>query len=372
LDHLPEGPAWNSQIARLQGAHVLQTWQWGQVKSRFGWQPETKIWRDGQGEIQAAALVLSRTIPIGGFAARLKVMYVPKGPLLRDWADSGLRQQVLGDLKALAKRQGAIFIKIDPDVLLGVGFPGSAESRLDPAGQAVTADLKAGGWRFSDEQIQFRNTVLVDLDAPEEELLAGMKSKTRYNIRLATRKGVQVRRGTQADLGLLYRMYAETSVRDGFAIREEAYYREVWGTFLHSGLAEPLLAEVSGDPVAAVVIFRFAGKAWYFYGMSRDAHREKMPNHLLQWEAMRRAKAAGCNCYDLWGAPEVFDETDRMWGVYRFKEGLGGQVARHIGAWDLPLRPYFYRFYTELLPKVIGWMRQRGVQRTRRSIEPLS
>jgi lipid II:glycine glycyltransferase (peptidoglycan interpeptide bridge formation enzyme) len=199
-----------------------------------------------------------------------------------------------------------------------------------------------------------------------------MKPKTRYNIRLAGRKGVQVRTGVEADFGLLYRMYAETSIRDGFAIREEGYYREVWGTFLRAGLAEPLVAEVSGEPVAAVVIFYFAGKAWYLYGMSRAAHREKMPNYLLQWEAMRRAKAAGCLTYDLWGAPDHLDETDPMWGVYRFKEGLGGTVIRHVGAWDLPVRPFYYRLYTGFLPKILDWMRYRGVRRTRRSLTPMA
>lgn len=372
MDHPPDGLTWNRWIADLPGAHILQTWQWGEVKSRFGWQPLTQVWRDSQGEVIAAALVLVRTIPLAGFAARLRVMYVPKGPVLHDWGDPELRSRVLKDLKALAHRQGAIFIKIDPDVRLGEGFPRSKDGGEDPIGQALSADLKENGWRFSGEQVQFRNTVLVDLSASEDELLARMKPKTRYNIRLAGRKGVLVRTGTEEDFGLLYQMYAETSIRDGFVIREEAYYREVWGTFLRAGLAEPLIAEVSGEPVAAVVIFFFAGKAWYLYGMSREVHREKMPNYLLQWEAMRRAKASGCRCYDLWGAPDTFDETDRVWGVYRFKEGLGGIVVRHIGAWDLPVRPYSYRLYTEILPKVVDWMRKRGVRRTRRSLEPLS
>jgi peptidoglycan pentaglycine glycine transferase (the first glycine) len=372
LDHSPDGQAWNRWIAELPGAHILQTWQWGQVKSRFGWQPLTQVWRDQSGQISAAALILVRTIPLAGFAARLRVMYVPKGPLLQDWSDPELRRRVLEELQALAQRQGAIFIKIDPDIRLGEGFPQSHEGEEDSAGHAITVDLEEKGWRFSGEQVQFRNTVLIDLRASEEDLLARMKPKTRYNIRLAGRKGVQVRAGTEADFGPLYRMYAETSIRDRFAIREEAYYREVWGTFLRAGLAEPLVAEVSGEPVAGLVIFYFAGKAWYLYGMSRQVHREKMPNYLLQWEAMRRAKASGCVCYDLWGAPDTFDETDHMWGVYRFKEGLGGRVVRHIGAWDLPVRPTYYHLYTEILPKVLNWMRVRGVQRTRRSLAPLA
>ncbi len=148
--------------------------------------------------------------------------------------------------------------------------------------------------------------------------------------------------------------------RDGFVIRDERYYLDLWTTFIRAGLAEPLIAEVDHEPAAAVVIFRFAGGAWYMNGMSRPAHREKMPNYLLQWEALCRAKAAGCETYDLWGAPDVFDESDSLWGVYRFKEGFSGEVVRHIGAWDLPVRPQMYRLYAQTLPRLLDWMRRRG------------
>jgi len=185
---------------------------------------------------------------------------------------------------------------------------------------------------------------------------------------LAQRKGVIVRPGSQADLDLLYHMYAETSVRDGFVIRDQAYYRSVWGGFIQEHMAEPLIAEVEGQPVAAVIIFRFAAKAWYLYGMSRDLYRETMPNFLLQWEAMRRAKAAGCKTYDLWGAPDEFNESDPLWGVYRFKEGLAGDVVRTLGAWDYPAQPLLYKIYTQLLPRVLNIMRRRGKARTRQEI----
>ena len=97
--------------------------------------------------------------------------------------------------------------------------------------------------------------------------------------------------------------------------------------------------------------------------MSREAHREKMPNYLLQWEAMQRAKAAGCQFYDLWGAPDVFNESDSMWGVFRFKQGLGGQVVRTLGAWDYTPRPFWYKMYSEVIPRVLDVMRSRGKAR---------
>jgi lipid II:glycine glycyltransferase (peptidoglycan interpeptide bridge formation enzyme) len=295
------------------------------------------------------------------------LIYVPKGPLL-DWGDASLRQQVLADLAALARRQRGIFIKIDPDVVAGVGYPGQAGEQTDPTGMQVVCNLAQLGWRFSDEQIQFRNTVLLDLKPDLDTLLAKMKQKTRYNIRLAQRKGVTIRPGTLDDLKLLHRMYAETADRDGFVIRDEKYYLDLWKIFIQAGLAEPLIAEVEGEPAAAVVIFRFAGGAWYMNGMSRPAHRERMPNYLLQWEALRRAKAAGAETYDLWGAPDVFDESDSLWGVYRFKEGFAGELVRHIGAWDYPVRPLMYRLYTQLLPRMLDWMRWRGKERTRRLV----
>jgi lipid II:glycine glycyltransferase (peptidoglycan interpeptide bridge formation enzyme) len=103
--------------------------------------------------------------------------------------------------------------------------------------------------------------------------------------------------------------------------------------------------------------------------MSREAYRDKMPNHLLQWEAICKAKELGCTAYDMWGAPDNFSESDRLWGVYRFKEGFGGKIVRFTGAWDRPLRPVIYRFYTGLLPKIMALYRWRGRSLVRQSLE---
>ena len=415
-----EPSAWNELIARLPNPHLLQTWEWAQVKAKYGWKPMPFIWHSQPVTRNsypvtpnshpltptpptAAAMILKRTIPVSGFAKKMCLLYVPKGPLM-NWNDAALRARVLDDLQTFARKQGAIFVKIDPDVALGTGIPGSADMaeacpegiirracpegiiRRDNGGQAVRSDLTRRGWLFSSDQIQFRNTVLIDLTLSEDELLARMKQKTRYNVRLAEKKGVTVRPGTLADLPMLYKLYAETSVRDGFVIRDENYYQTVWQTFMHSHVGkleslnvgtfkpvnlptcEPLIAEVEGQPVAAIFVFYFAGRAYYLYGMSRQTHREKMPNHLLQWEAMRRAKAAGCTVYDLWGAPDVFDESDSMWGVFRFKEGLGGQVVRTLGAWDYPASTLLYKLYTQSIPRLLDIMRARGMSRTRQSI----
>ncbi|MDH5507305.1 MAG: aminoacyltransferase [Anaerolineae bacterium] len=360
---------WNTLISSLPNPHLLQTWQWGQLKAAYNWKPHYKTWQDPAGNLVAAALILERTIALGGMAAKLRMLYVPKGPLLSDWSDTALRGRVLADLQAFARQRRAFFIKIDPDVALGRALPGAPEATDDPVGQAFTGELRQAGWHFSADQVQFRNTVLVDLTASEDEILARMKQKTRYNVRLAAKKGVSVRLGTSADFPMLAKMYAETAVRDGFAIRDSAYYLRVWQTFLDAGLLQPLIAEVDGQPVAALMLFHFAQRAWYIYGMSLPIHREKMPTYLLQWEAIRAAKAAGCTYYDLWGAPDEFVESDPLWGVFRFKRGLGGEVFRHIGAWDLPVRPWLYTLYTQTLPRILGLMRRRGKARTRRDIQ---
>jgi lipid II:glycine glycyltransferase (peptidoglycan interpeptide bridge formation enzyme) len=238
----------------------------------------------------------------------------------------------------------------------------------------VQAELIRRGWAFSPNPVQFRNTATLDLRSPEPELLAGMKQKTRYNLRLAERKGVTVRLGTTVDLDRLYRLYVETSTRDGFVIRPRDYYRDAWGSFMAAGMAQPFIAEVAEggapEPVAALVVFRFARTAWYMYGMSSAAHRDKMPNYLLQWHAIRWARAQGCETYDFWGAPDVLDDTDPMWGVWKFTEGFGGAFVRGLGAWDYAPSPALYRLYTNLLPRVLGAMRRRGLAEAREQVRP--
>lgn len=395
-----ESHLWNSLIAKLPNPHFLQTYEWGQVKAKYGWEPIYLVWNQ-EGKIKevknagdltslpfypsAAAMVLKRQVLRKGFAARLSVLYSPKGPLL-DWSNEPLRSHVLNDLQVFAKQQSAIFLKMDPDVVLGTGVPRGEDDVINNVGYAVMTMLKRKGWVYSSDQIQFKNTVLIDLSPTEEEMLWRMKQKTRYNVRLAEKKGVTLRVGTANDLSMLYKMYAETSLRDGFVIRDEGYYKTVWETFMRSNVdmlessqvstfqlsnlptCEPIIAEVDNEPVAAIFVFYFAGRAYYVYGMSRSAHREKMPTYLLQWEAMKRAKAKGCAVYDLWGAPEVFDESDSMWGVYRFKEGLGGRVVRTLGAWDFAPSRLWYTMYSEIIPRVLDVMRSRGQQKTKQSL----
>lgn len=369
---------WDRILLKLQNSHLLQTWEWGAIKSKYGWRSEQLVWSMND-RIVAAAMVLKRTLQIPYIRNFVNIIYIPRGPVL-DWRDLELSSQVLIDISDYAKINRGLFVKIDPDV---IGMSPLSDKSYS-YGKAIKNLLEAKDWKFSRDQIQFQNTLVINLTPTEEELLGNMKQKTRYNVRLAARKGVNVRIGGIEDIELLYKIYAETALRDSFTIRNKEYYSDVWGSFIKNTsdgkindsaqeanllpVAEPLIAEVDGEPVAAVIIFRYGRKAWYLYGMSRELHREKMPNYLLQWEAIRRAKETGCHTYDLWGAPDKFIESDPLWGVYRFKEGLGGKVVQHIGAWDLPIRPVLYSLYTNTLPRILNLMRIRGLRVTKESI----
>jgi lipid II:glycine glycyltransferase (peptidoglycan interpeptide bridge formation enzyme) len=342
-----DAAVWDAALLSLPSPHILQSWAWAELKAQTGWRAKRLIWDDAMplaaAPHAAASLLirrLDRRLPVA-------VAYIPKGPIL-DWSNASLVDAVLAGIEREAWRAGALFVKIDPDVRADVD-----------AGQVVIAALRRRGWRPSAEQIQYRNTVVSDLTPDEAALLAAMKPKWRYNIRLAERRGVAVRDGTAADLPAFYAMYAETGRRDGFLVRPFEYYHAIWSRFLLDGLGHVLLAEVEAAPVAGLFLFRYGPTAWYFYGASTAQSRDLMPNHALQWAAMRWAKAAGCTRYDWWGAPDVLDESDPMWGVYRFKQGFGGEFTPWIGAWDYPASRAGYWAYTVAMPKVLDVMRGR-------------
>lgn len=340
---------WDAALAALPSAHLLQSWQWGEFKSRYGWRARRRLWLN-DGQPVAAAQILKRSV--GPFS----ILYTPKGPCL-DWSDAAAAATVVADLETLARRERAIFIKIDPEIILDADHP-------------LPSTLHASRFAPSTTPVQFKNTVWLDLTRTEEELLASFKQKTRYNIRLAERSGVTVHAppAESLPLDLLYRLYAETSLRDGFVIRHAGYYRDAWGRFVQSGHAQPFIAQVEGEPVAAIIVFHFAGRALYMYGMSRSQHREKMPNHLLQWAAIRWAKARGCTVYDFWGAPEVFDETDPLSGVWKFKRGFNGTIIRTVGALDYAPSLPLYKFYTIAMPRILNLMRWRGRRATQQTL----
>ena len=334
---------WNESIQLLPRAHILQSWAWGEFKSRWGWKATRLLWQNEKPV--AAAQFLRRAIPYTPFG----IAYVSKGPLL-DTDDpasaSKLAKKVLADIEAEARRQRCLFVKIDPDVLA--------------SNSAFVSLLEERGW-LRGEPIQFPNTGVLDLRPDEESLLKAMKSKTRYNIRLSGRRGVEVRGGTPEQLDIFYDMYKETAERDGFLIRPRAYYLDLWKDFQAKGLAHLLLAWVEDVPVAGMVLFYFGERVWYFYGASTSLHRKLMPNYGLQWAAIQWGKAQGATEYDFWGAPTNLDDPeDEMAGVWRFKTGFNAQFRHQIGAWDFPSISLGYQLYTRWLPKVREMLAKSG------------
>ncbi|MDH5507306.1 MAG: peptidoglycan bridge formation glycyltransferase FemA/FemB family protein, partial [Anaerolineae bacterium] len=181
---------------------------------------------------------------------------------------------------------------------------------------------------------------------------ARMKQKTRYNIRLAAKKDVTVR--VSADIETFASLMQVTGQRDGFGVHSLDYYRRAYELFHPIGTAEILIAEYDNQPLAALMVFAQGSRAWYLYGASNNLHRNRMPAYLLQWEAMRWARAHGCTSYDLWGVPDAAQDTleaefmqraDGLWGVYRFKRGFNGQLVRAAAPLDLVFRPGLYALY---------------------------
>jgi lipid II:glycine glycyltransferase (peptidoglycan interpeptide bridge formation enzyme) len=323
---------WDAFVTAHPGGHLLQLSGWGALKARFGWQA-ARLALEEDGRLVGGAQVLFRSLPLGRTLA-----YAPKGPVLDDPgadAASGLWPA----LHQMARERRAILLKVEPEL---------------PDDPALAAGLTGRGFRPSPQDVQPRRTIRVDLTAGEDEILARMKSKTRYNIRLAARKGVEVRRGTSDDLDTFYALMEETGSRDDFGVHSRAYYRAAYHQFVDAERVCLLLAYYKGEPLAGLMAFACGDRAWYFYGASSDRHRNRMPNYRLQWEAMRWARARGCAIYDLWGVPdadeaileEQFTErSDGLWGVYRFKRGFGGQLHRYVGAYDHVYSPLWYGLY---------------------------
>ena len=362
---------WDEKLVQHPSPSLLQTAAWAEVKEQYGWSSIPVEWKDANGKIEAMASVLKRQISLRGIKLPVSMLYIPKGPIV-DWSNERLVQQVLTDLVELAKQEKAFLIKIEPEIpqfeITNAKEPETVQ--LNPV--VSPQYMQSAGWVFSDNQIQFRNSVFIDLKGSEDKLLADMKQKTRYNIRLAERKDILIRQGTKDDFETIYQLYAETSIRDGFIIRSKDYYLTVWNTFFDQKQLTPLIATYQDEPLAALMLFHFGKTAYYVYGMSTNKHRNRMPTYLLQWEAIKTAKELGCETYDLWGAPGNLTEEDPMWGVYRFKLGLGGKTIGTIGAWDHIVQPFVFTIYSKVMPKILNILRKRGKVATAEDVDSLA
>lgn len=351
---------WDQELSGFPHPTLLQTSTWASVKQRYGWESIPLKWQDADMKTVAMASVLKRRIQFRGITLPVSLIYIPKGPIL-DWENEVFVEKALSDLIHFARRENAFLIKIEPEIpQFYIPYTNEDDQAISYKPIVNPEFLTSRGWVFSENQIQFRNTVHIDLAQDEDQILVNMKQKTRYNIRLAERKGVTVKEGSTEDFDLIFKMYAETSIRDGFTIRSRDYYLTVWKSFYQQGQLFPLIAYYKDQPLAALMLFYFQNTAYYIYGMSTNQHRNLMPTYLLQWEAIKKAKNLGCQVYDLWGAPNQITEEDPMWGVYRFKLGLGGSTIGTIGAWDYILQPFTYNVYSKIMPRILAILRKRG------------
>jgi lipid II:glycine glycyltransferase (peptidoglycan interpeptide bridge formation enzyme) len=326
------------------GGHVLQSYEWGEFKRRLGWKP-VRLVLEKDGEVVGLGQFLTyNTAPIPGV-----LMYCTKGPWL-PWDDGEAARAFFEGVRAIASREGAHTIKIEPEV---------PEQNKDT--KAILGDA---GFRKARYDLNLKSTLVVDLSLPEKDLLARMKGKTRYNVRLAARKGVEVVEPEfEESWETFYEWMKATSERkeDYILRRSRDYLRSVMQTMHDAGQGHLFFAKHGGTPLAGMFVFTFGEKYWYMYGASSDKKRNLKPNYLLQWEVMRWAKRRGLTHYDMVGVPkpEDLDESSSLWNVYKFKEGFGGEIADSLGCFDLPVKrgraaawykfePVYYRLYYKL------------------------
>ncbi len=339
LVEVTDAETWDAFLLAHPQGHLLQSFAWGELKGAFGWEPLRLALVEG-GETRAVAQVLFRRM------AGVSLAYIPRGPVV-DWADEEAVGLLLEGVARAGRARRVLFFKVEPNL------PDTPEAH---------ARMRMLGF-VSARTVQPRSTIVVDLRPDEEAFLARMKPKTRYNIRLAGRRGVVVRpaRGPE-EVDLFYDLLRETARRDRFGIHTLDYYHALYRLFNQAGRGALLFAGREGETLAGLWVVAFGQETIYMYGASHEQGQRHMPTYLLQWEAMRWARAQGCTRYDLWGIPESVAQgedprehlpeknvRDGLWGVYRFKQGFGGEVWSSVGAYDRPCRPWLYRVYRSFL-----------------------
>lgn len=314
-------------VASGPKGHVLQSYEWGEIKAKTGWTPIRLMIEDRTGP-RGAVSILRRDIPY----LRRTIFYSPRGPVL-DYGDVEAFDCLIAEVRRLAPASRAIMWKIDPDI---------PATRQDVRSYLGRRGFIANERGADFEGVQPRFVMRLPLDRSLEDLFAAFSSKTRYNIRLAARKGVAVRPAIKADLPEFYRILCETARRDRFLIRSYDYFVDLWDHLIERGLARLLVAEYEGRMIAGTLAFIFGDKAWYIYGASSNRNREVMPNYALQWEMIRWAKGAGCVLYDFRGISGDLNPDNPLYGLYRFKKGFSGEFTEFIGEYDLVFSPLIY------------------------------
>jgi len=341
----------------------LQSRFWADFKALAGW-TYTRYTVTVDGCASLALSVLER-----GLGAGLRFAYIPHGP------EAGFASCGGGDLLVAIAEQlrllvspACVFIRFDP-----AWYETESVSNTDPVEVKVaenvppihhsgTAPVRPVFHKplVKASDVQPPDSVVLAVDKPDGELLAGMKPKWRYNVRLAEKKSVKVAAEGAQSLEEFYSLYQTTAARDHIAIHPKTYYQRLLA-LSPSNSAEPIpdlrlwIARHEGNALAAIITVFYGKEATYLYGASSDEHRNLMPAYALQWAAIRAARDAGCLTYDFYGIPPVDDPNHAMSGLYRFKTSFGGEIRHYSGAWDYVLKPAVYAAFRTVERARLFW-----------------
>lgn len=302
--------------------HFLQSYKWANVKNNWKWRGI--ISRDSDGKICGTMSVLLRKIPLFGS----HLMYSPRG-MVCDISNIHILEDLMNGAKKLASEFNVYEFKIDPDVKTG-------NEKFEKSMQMLGFVPKPKTKNF--EEIQPRFVFRLDVkDKTEDELMNIFSSKTRYNIRLAARKGVEVKLCDKSKLDEFHPIMATTGTRDDFAVRPKEYFDRLLTSLGDD--ARLYMAYYENKPIAGTIAIRFANKVWYLYGASANEYRNVMPNYLLQWEMIKWAVESKSEIYDFRGVSGDMSEDNPLYGLYRFKRGFNGELCEFTGEMDYVFNP---------------------------------
>ena len=295
--------------------HPLQTWEWGEFRKSTGVKVVRRGIFENENLISGFQLTIHK-IPYTHFT----IGYLPKGELPT--------KEILEELREIGQDNNCLFIKLEPNIL-------AKNVKID---SSLTK---------SPHPLFTKYSFWLDLTRSEEELLLKMKSKTRYNVRLARRKGVAiVEDNSEAAFEEYLKLTMETTKRQRFFAHTNDYHRKMWSALHPIGMAHLLKAFYKGETVASWVLFLHNDILYYPYGASSIKHKDTMASNLLMWEVIRWGKEHYAKLFDMWGAlgPDP-DPKDSWYGFHRFKEGYGATHVEFVGTYDLVLKPVLYRLY---------------------------
>lgn len=320
--------------------HPLQSWEWGEFRKKTGVQVE-RIGFFDNGKLVRAMQITFHEIPVLG----RKLGYFPKGPMPDE--------EQLSILEQLGKKHNAVFVKMEPNIAQPLGTP----SAHDTIAKFLIAHKAEPG-----RPLFTKYTFQLDLTKSEDKLLEQLSSKTRYNVKLAQKKGVQIFENTTAEgMEQYITILEETTKRQGFYAHSPAYFRTLWKSLGDSGNLRIFNAVYENTVIASWVMFMFNGVLYYPYGASSNLYRDVMASNLLMWEMIIFGKNNGCHTFDMWGAlgPDA-NEKDPFYGFHRFKKGYGAVLMEFLGTYDLVLDPLYYRIFRIAEELRWKWLRLRA------------